>query len=87
MKGMWMMNLFKRKKTTKIGSICVGVEVKQCKDCARTLTVDEAIMTIKAHCIQYPRCDGCHLLDEEEVCFFANNLLPDEWAFGGDSNG
>lgn len=50
-------------------------------------TVKEAIAVIKEHCMQHPACEGCHLLGNDETCFFAKSDLPDEWAFGGDING
>ena len=50
-------------------------------------TVEEALAVIKEHCMQHPACEGCHFFDKDEVCFFAKNDLPDEWALDGDSIG
>jgi hypothetical protein len=49
--------------------------------------VKEALAVVKEHCLQHQACEGCHLLDKDEVCFFAKSDLPDEWILDGDSDG
>ena len=69
--------LFCRRKKTAM-KVCVGVEVKACKDCMKGQTVEEAFATIIDHCKRQPTCEGC-CFDEDDVCAFAMNNLPCDW--------